>query len=192
MAVQQILNSDHLNITDPTHRSPSILNMRLISTCLLAAWLWGLAAPAAALPTAPLQVLNAYIEGSGQCSSSVVEWNRKYNTRAIAGEVSRVFYYRVVALQDWGACGRPYFKNVFNELQKIWLIFGQGRVSEADAIAKEAELINLLFTALEAGSRGGQLVQHYEQLTHSRLMNLEPERQYFNCTFFADQARCVD
>lgn len=166
--------------------------MRPISICLLAIWLWGLATPAAALPTAPLQVLNAYIEGSGQCSENLVEWNRKYNARTVAGEVSRVFYYRAIALQEWGACGRPYFKKVFGELQKIWLIFVQGKVSEAEITAKESEVINLLFSALEAGSEGGLMVERYEQRTNWRLMNLVPEQHYFNCTFFAEKARCAD
>lgn len=166
--------------------------MRPISICLLAIWLWGLATPAAALPTASLQVLNAYIESSGQCSENLVEWNRKYNARTVAGEVSRVFYYRAIALQEWGACGRPYFKKVFGELQKIWLIFAQGKVSEAEITAKESEVINLLFSALEAGSDGGQMVERYEQRTNWRLMNLVPEQHYFNCTFFAEKARCTD
>jgi hypothetical protein len=166
--------------------------MRFISICLLTAWLWGLATPAGALPTAPLHVLNAYIEGSSQCSEQLVEWNRKYNARTVAGEVPRIFYYRAVALQEWGACGRPYFKKVFGELQKIWIIFGRGGVTEAEVTAKEAELFNLMFSALEAGSQGGEMVERYEQLTTSRLMNLVPERQYFNCTFFANKAKCTD
>ena len=170
----------------------TILNMRPISICLLAIWLCCLATPASALPTAPLQVLNTYIEGSGRCSENLVEWNRKYNARTVAGEVSRIFYYRAIALQEWGPCGRPYFKKVFSELQKIWLIFAKGIVTEAEITAKEAEVINLLFSALAAGSEGGQMVEHYEQQTNWRLMNLEPERHYFNCTFFADKPYCTD
>ena len=166
--------------------------MRMISIGLLAIWLWSFAPVASALPTAPLQVLNAYIEGSGQCSPGLIEWNRKYNARTIAGEVSRVFYYRAVALQEWGACGRPFFKNVFSELQKVWIIFARGQVSEAEITAKEAELINLLFSALAAGEQGGQLVQHYKQRTTWRLLGLEPARQFFNCTFFAEQVHCID
>lgn len=166
--------------------------MRLTPVYLLAIWLGAVATPAAALPTAPLQVLNAYIEASGNCSPNLVEWNRKYNARTITGEVLRTFYYRAISFQEWGACGRPYFRNIFSELQKIWLIHALGRASEAEVEAKEAELINLMFAALTAGNEGEQMVQNYEQQTTARLMGLVPERQFFNCTFFAKQPKCTD
>jgi hypothetical protein len=161
--------------------------------CWLILWLSTISYSfATSLPIAPLLVLNAYIEGNGRCSTELIEWNRKYNARTIAGDISRVFYYRAISFQEWGGCGQPYMKIVFAELQKIWLIFNQGIVSEAEIEAKEAELINLLFTALASGTNGNELVQRYEQRTHSRLMGLEPERQYFNCTFFGDQPQCLN
>jgi len=165
--------------------------MRLFAAIFLVGLLCGGSA-SAAVSTAPLLALNAYIEGSGNCDERAVEWNRKYNARTIAGEVSRAFYYRVIGYQEWGDCGRPYFKDIFGELQKIWLIFGKGRVSEAEIEAKESELINLMFAALKAGNRGGALVQRYERQTTIRLINLVPDRQYFNCTFFGDNAQCTD
>lgn len=166
--------------------------MRPISAHLLAICFCALAAPAAALPTAPLEVINAYIEGDGRCSSDLIAWNRKYIARAITGEVSRIFYYRVVGLQEWGGCGQPFVKKVLGELQKVWIIYGQGKVSDAEIEAKEAELIDLMFSALAAGSKGGDLVQRYEQQTTSRLMRLEPEHQFFNCTFFGKLPKCAD
>jgi len=166
--------------------------MRAISSYLLAICLCALAAPAIALPTAPLEVLNAYIEGNGHCSPDLIAWNRKYIARAITGEVSRIFYYRVVALQEWGDCGQPFVKKVFGELQKIWIIHSQGKVSDAEAESKEAELIDLLFSALASGNKGGDLVQRYEQRTTWRLMRLEPEHQFFNCTFFGERPKCAD
>jgi len=167
--------------------------MRPFSAILLVSLFCGCLAPASAVSSAPLQVLNAYIEGSrSSCDERLVEWNRKYNARTIAGEVPRVFYYRVIGFLDWGDCGRPYFKDIFSELQKIWLIFGKGLVSEAEIEAKESELINLLFAALDAGSQGAALIQRYERQTTARLLKLEPERQYFNCTFFGEKARCTD
>lgn len=128
--------------------------MRLFVVIFLLGLLCGGSAPANAVSTAPLLAINAYIEGSGNCDERVVNWNRKYNARTISGEVSRVFYYRVIGYQEWGNCGRPYFKEMFGELQKIWLIFENGRVSEAEIEVKESELINLLFAALNAGDRG--------------------------------------
>lgn len=166
--------------------------MRLISICLLAVWLGAFAQPAAALPTAPLQVLNTYIEGNGRCSEDLIAWNRKYNAGTIKGEVSRIFYYRAIALQEWGDCGPRYIRKVFGELQKVWLIFARGYVSEAQIEAKEAELINLLFSALAAGKAGGDLIQRYEERTEWRLMQLQPERHYFNCTFFGEIPKCDD
>lgn len=168
------------------------LKMRLFPAIFLVSLLCGGSAPASAVSTAPLLTLNAYIEGSGHCDERVVEWNRKYNARTIAGEVSRVFYYRVIGFQEWGDCGRPFFKDIFNELQKIWLIFAKGRVSAAEIEAKENELINLMFAALNAGNQGSALIQRYERQTTARLMNLVPERQYFNCTFFGENVQCTD
>ncbi|MGE5471416.1 MAG: hypothetical protein ACM3X0_11515 [Bacteroidota bacterium] len=160
--------------------------------CCLAISLLGIASPAAAVPsTAPLAILNAYVENNGRCPDDLIAWNRKYNARTIAGEVSRIFYYRAIGNQEWGACGRPFFKSIFSELQKIWLVFAQGDVTEAEIEAKEDEIFNLMFAALAAGSEGGELVQRYEQRTTSRLMSQTPERQYFNCTFFGDRVRCV-
>ena len=166
--------------------------MRLKPILLLAIWLSSFSMPATALQAAPLQVLNAYIEGNKHCAENLVEWNRKYNPRAISGEVSRVFYYHVINFQEWGQCGRPFMKEVFSELQKTWLIFSRGLVSEAAAETKEAELIGLLFAALRAGDRGDELVNRYIRETTSKLMNLVPERQYFNCTYFGEQPVCSD
>ena len=166
--------------------------MRFNSILLLAIWLFGVSPPASALQAGPLQVLNTYIEGSGRCSENLIEWNRKNNARAISGEISRVFYYHVIGFQEWGACGQPFMKEIFSELQKVWLIFSRGLVSETAAETKEAELINLLFAALRAGDQGNELVNRYIRQTTSKLMNLEPERQYFNCTYFGDQPVCSD
>lgn len=166
--------------------------MRLRYLVLLVIWLFGLSAPALAISSAPLHIINAYIEGSGRCSRNIIEWNRKYNGRAISGDVSRVFYYHVISFQEWGECGRPFMKEVFSELQKTWLIYSRNLVSEAAAEAKEAELIDLLFAALRAGDQGHDLVNRYIRQTTSKLMNLEPERQYFNCTYFGDQPICSD
>ena len=166
--------------------------MRSYSIYLLATWLLGFSLPANALQAAPLQVLNAYIEGNARCSENLVEWNRKYNARAISGDVSRVFYYHVISFQEWGQCGQPYMKEIFSELQKSWLIFSRRHVSEAAAETKEAELIGLLFAAIRAGEQGNELVNRYIRQTTSKLMNLEPERQYFNCTYFGDQPACTD
>ena len=130
--------------------------------------------------------------GNARCSENLVEWNRKYNARAISGDVSRVFYYHVISFQEWGQCGQPYMKEIFSELQKSWLIFSRRHVSEAAAETKEAELIGLLFAAIRAGEQGSELVNRYIRQTTSKLMNLEPERQYFNCTYFGDQPACTD
>jgi len=166
--------------------------MRLFVVIFLVGLLCAGSATANSVSTAPLLAINAYIEGSGNCDERVVNWNRKYNARTISGEVSRVFYYRVIGYQEWGNCGRPYFKEMFGELQKIWLIFENGRVSEAEIEVKESELINLLFAALNAGDRGSELIQRYVQVTTVRLNNQVPERQYFNCTFFGEKAQCTD
>jgi hypothetical protein len=166
--------------------------MRFFPTPLLAIWLGLVATPALAQQAAPLQVLNAYIEGNDQCSADLIRWNRKYNARTIAGEVPRVFYYRAIGFQEWGACGRPYFKNIFSELQKIWLIHAAGQVSQAELDTKEAELFDLMFAALAAGDRGAAMVERYEQQTTARLMNLVPEHQFFNCTYFGQQPKCMD
>ena len=149
------------------------------------------ATAAHALPAEPLLILNAYIESNPHCSDAIVEWNRKYNARTIAGDALRTFYYRVISFQEWGGCGRPFFKPIFSELQKTWLIYAAGRVSEAEADAKEAELINLMFAALRAGDDGAAMVAHYEQDTTARLMRLVPEHLYFKCTFFGDKAACT-
>lgn len=182
----------HMPLHPPQNPPPRPTATARLLTCSLVLWLGALALPAAAIPEAPLLVVNAYIEGSGECSPDLIGWNRKYNGRTISGEVSRVFYYRAIGLQEWGPCGRPYFKKIFEELQKIWLIFNRGEVSEKEVAAKEAELVNLLFSALAAGDQGGELVERYVQTTSWRLFNLVPERQYFNCTFFGDKPRCSD
>lgn len=159
---------------------------------LLFIWLCGLSAPALALNEAPLRILSSYIESNANCSEQITDWNRKNGKRAIAGEISREFYYRVLGFLDWGACGRPYFKPVFIELQKAWTIYSNRRVSEAEYTAKEAELINLLFSALQAGDAGEAMVRRYEQSIAAKLIRLEPERQFFNCTYFGDQPKCTD
>jgi len=166
--------------------------MSLCRGWLLLICLWGYTCTAAAVSNAPLYALNAYIEGSGACSPQLVEWNRAYSGSAIAGETSRGFYYRVLGYMEWGSCGRPSFRPVLAELQKVWNIFSKGRVTEAEFEAKEAELIKLLFAAPEDSQRSEQMVQEYEATTAVRLLKLVPTRQYFNCTFFGEKARCVD
>jgi hypothetical protein len=157
---------------------------------LLALALLALAGSASALSTAPLLALNSYIEQDGRCPEQLLDWNRKYNPQTVAGESPRTFYYRVLAYSDWGACGQPWFKPLFSELQKIWLIHAQGLVSDTEVESKENELINLFFSAL-ANHNGDELIHRYETVTTTRLMNLVPEKQFFNCTFFGKQARCT-
>lgn len=166
--------------------------MRYPPIALLLVWLCGYPLPAAALSDAPLRVLTSYIESNDRCSEQISDWNRKNGKRAISGELPREFFYRVLGFLDWGGCGRPYFKPIFIELQKAWKIYSKGLVSEAEYEAKESELINLLFAALRAGSDGDALVKRYENRIAAKLIRLEPERQYFNCTYFGDQPKCTD
>lgn len=146
---------------------------------------------AGAASDAPLLAINAYIEKSGNCSADFLAWNRRYGPRAIAGETTRTFYYQALSFHDWGLCGRPFFRAIFSELQKIWLIHAKGLVSESEAETKEVELVNLFFAALES-SKGNEMVRSYEARTAARLANLVPEKQFFNCTFFGQQAYCTD
>lgn len=147
---------------------------------------------AAGLSNAPLLALNAYIEQAGNCTPELVAWNRAYNPRVLAGETARGFYYRVLGNQEWGGCGRPFFKPILVELQKIWDIRLTGRISEAEFDAKEAELINLLFAALRDGANGARRVQDYEADTAARLYELVPARQFFNCTYFGERPVCLN
>jgi hypothetical protein len=164
----------------------------LAISLLLAATIGPLSTPAHALNDAPLRILSSYIETNYDCSEQISDWNRKNGPRVIAGEISREFYYRVLGFLDWGACGRPFFKPVFIELQKAWTIYSKRLVSEAEYNAKEAELINLLFSAIKAGSAGEAMVKRYEQTMAAKLIRLEPERQFFNCTYFGEQPKCID
>lgn len=166
--------------------------MRTYRGWLLLVCLLGHVPFAAAVSDAPLRALNAYIEQNGACSEQLIEWNRRYYPKTIAGETSRNFYYRVLGYQDWGMCGRPYFRSILGELQKVWIIFDKGLVSEAEFEAKEQELFNLWFTAMKDARRGEQMVQAYESKTAARLIGLIPPKQFFNCTFFGDQPRCTD
>lgn len=166
--------------------------MRHLPITLLFVWLCGNPLPAAALTDAPLRVLTSYIENNARCSEQISDWNRKNGSRAISGELSREFFYRVLGFLDWGECGRPYFKPIFIELQKVWKIYSKGLVSEAEYEAKESELINLLFAALNAGDEGPAMVKRYENRIAAKLIRLEPEHQYFNCTYFGDQPKCTD
>ncbi|PKO29925.1 MAG: hypothetical protein CVU34_20430 [Betaproteobacteria bacterium HGW-Betaproteobacteria-7] len=165
--------------------------MRYATIAFLLTALCSHALPAAALSDAPLRVLTSYIEGNVHCSEQISEWNRKNGRRAVSGELSRHFFYRVLGFLDWGECGRPYFKPIFIELQKAWTIYAKGLVSAQEYEAKESELINLLFAALRSDD-GSVLVQRYEQHITARLMRLEPERQYFNCTYFGNDPKCTD
>jgi hypothetical protein len=165
--------------------------MRLFPALLFATMLGSSSAAIADVSTTPLHLINGYIESAGDCSERIVEWNRKYNQKAISGEVSRIFYYRVISFQEWGPCGRPYFKNIFNELQKIWGIYSTNQVTDAELAAKEAELLKLFFAALAAGNQGAEMVARYEQDTAWRLTQLIPDRQFFNCTYFGDQPKCA-
>lgn len=165
--------------------------MRQIALALIIFGLAAAARPAAALTDAPLRVLTSYIENNSRCSEQISDWNRKNGKRAVSGELSRDFFYRVLGFLDWGECGRPYFKPIFIELQKAGKIYGKGLVSEQEYEAKEAELINLLFAALRSDD-GGALVRRYEQRIAAKLIRLEPERQFFNCTYFGEQPKCMD
>ena len=166
--------------------------MRSTSKRLIAAWLWLAAGSAAALSDAPLLALNAYFENTAQCSDIVRDWNRKYVKETLAGQTSRGFYYRVLGYIDWGLCNQPYIRPLFAELQKAWGIYEKGLVSEPEYTAKEAELISLFFAALREGKNGERFIQEYEANTASRLFDLAPSRQYFNCTFFGGWPRCLD
>lgn len=165
---------------------------RLAICLFLAAMIAPLSTSAHALNDAPLRILSSYIDTNYNCSEQITDWNRKNGKRAIAGEISREFYYRVLGFLDWGACGRPFFKPVFIELQKAWTIYAKQKVTEEQYNAKESELINLLFAALQAGDGGEAMVRRYEQTMAAKLIRLEPERQFFNCTYFGDQPKCTD
>lgn len=163
----------------------------LISAFFVLFALAGIVRPAAAVSDAPLRVLTAYIEANN-CGEQVTDWERKNGSRAISGELSRDFVYRVLGFIDWGRCGRPFFKPVFIELQKVWRIYAKGYVNEHEFEVKESELINLLFAAIEAGDKGPAMVKRYEQRIAAKLIRLVPEHQYFNCTYFGDQPKCTD
>lgn len=165
--------------------------MRLFPALLFATLLAGSSASFAEVTSTPLHLINSYIENAGNCSKRIVDWNRDYNPKALSGEIPRTFYYRVLGFQDWGPCGRPYFKNIFSELQKTWGIYGTGTVTDAELEAKEAELLKLFFSALAAGNQGAEMVARYEQDTAWRLSQLIPDRQFFNCTYFGDKPRCT-
>lgn len=166
--------------------------MRSCRGWLLIIWLlWGHASFAAAVSNAPLQALNAYIENASTCPEQLIEWNRKYNARTMAGETPRNFYYRVLGFQSWGQCGKRSFVPILNELQKTGLIFAKGLVSEAELEAKEAELITLFFAVVKNEELGERMVKEYETRMTARLIRLTPEKQYFDCTFFGDQPRCT-
>ncbi|MBS1144058.1 MAG: hypothetical protein H6R14_1464 [Proteobacteria bacterium] len=173
-------------MTSSPHRA------RILPLFVLLLGLSGYAGAAFALSDAPVRILSSYIESNPNCPEQISEWNQKNGKRAIAGEIPRDLYYRVLGYMDWGSCGRPYFKRIFIELQKVWTIYSKGLVSESEYSAKESELINLLFATLQAGEQGEAMVRRYEQNIAARLFRLEPERQYFNCTFFGDQPKCTD
>lgn len=181
-----------MNVRISRDRSRPQTTARLISFALLLVWLGGFSASVHALNDAPLRILSSYIDSNANCSEQISDWNRKNGKRAIAGEISREFYYRVLGFLDWGACGRPFFKPVFIELQKAWTIYSKQQVTEAEYNAKEAELVNLLFSALQAGDAGEAMVRRYEQTIAAKLIRLEPERQFFNCTYFGNQPKCTD
>lgn len=166
--------------------------MRLYRKLLLVVWLWASPFHALAVSDAPLLALTAYIENAGNCSERLVHWNREYSKKTIAGETQRAFYYRVLGFMDWGPCGKPFFRPILGELQKTWNIFAAGLVSQVEFEAKERELINLLFAALKDDKRGQQMVWEYETGIAAKLIDLDPPRQYFNCTFFGDLLRCLE
>jgi len=181
-------------IDTPLRRAirPASLRAKLVPLSLLLIWLSGYSCTALALSDAPLRILSSYIESNHNCPEQITEWNLKNGKRAVAGEIPRDLYFRVLGYMDWGACGRPYFKRIFIELQKVWMIYSKGLVSESDYSAKESELINLLFASMQAGEHGEAMVRRYEQNISAKLFRLEPERQYFNCTYFGDQPKCTD
>jgi hypothetical protein len=171
---------------------PASLRVKLLPLTLFLSWMIGYSSTVFALSDAPLRILSSYIASNHKCSEQITEWNLKNGQRAIAGEISRDLYYRVLGYMDWGACGRPYFKRIFIELQKVWMIYSKGLAKESEYIAKESELINLLFASMQAGEQGEAMVTRYEQNIAGKLFRLEPERQYFNCTYFGDQPKCTD
>lgn len=150
----------------------------------------GISAPL--VSPAPLLALSQYIDKEGACSESVMEWNRRHLGKVVSGESSRSFYFRAITFQNWGSCGQPFQKRVFSELQKSWQIFSLGKVTVQQYESKEMLLINLLLAALRAGADGESLVVRYEENVSSRLFELVPDLQYFNCTYFGDDPRCID
>lgn len=166
--------------------------MRIPFNLLVALFLCGQAALANAVSDGPLQALNAYIENTKGCPAQLVEWNREYFPKTRDGETPRNFYYRVLNTQDWGRCGRPYFKFILGELQKAWLMYFKQLVSEAEFEAKEGELVDLFFAALEDPKHGDQKVRDYENDANARLLAQEPQRQYYDCMFFGKKLRCMD
>lgn len=160
--------------------------------CFAVFWLLGHISLAEAVSDAPLRTLNAYIEGNSDCSEQLADWNRKYGPKAVAGEMSREFYYRVLGFLYWGKCGRPFVKDILGELRKVWTIYSKGLVSEAEFEAKEAELINLFFAALRDEAHGQEMVNAYVGRITTWLINLDAPKQYYNCTYFGDQPRCLD
>ncbi len=166
--------------------------MRASLNILLALLLCGQVSLANALSDAPLQALGAYIDNTPTCAPQLVEWNKKYFPKTLAGETPRNFYYRVLNTMDWGRCGRPYFKFILEELQKAWMMHFQQLVSDAEYEAKETELINLFFAALEDGKHGEQRVRNYEASAMAKLLAVKPARQYYDCLFFGEKLVCLD
>lgn len=140
----------------------------------------------------PLRTLGAYIEQAGNCSPDLVKWNRDYLPGTETGETPRDFYYRVLSYTSWGDCGRSFLPPVLAELARSWRFYAKGLVSAAQFEAKETELINLFFAALKDNKNGARRVAEYERAIATRLYDLNPPRDYSNCTFFGDQLRCMD
>lgn len=169
-----------------------IFKMHLLRPYLLLLWLATHAPLAAAVSDAPLQAINTYIEHTGNCPAQLVEWNRRYSKETLTGATTRDFYYRVLSFSDWGDCGRPFLRSILVELQRAWIFFTKGIVSEVEFEAKERELVELFFAAVKDGKQGASMVRAYEAAIAARLNDLDPPRQYFSCTYFGQRPYCLD
>lgn len=169
--------------------------MSSFRACLLVILLWGqgaLVSGAFAASTAPLLAIGAYIEKAPDCADQIVDWHRRYGPKALSGEITRDFYYKVLSYLDWGSCGGKFVKPLFAEMRRTWIFLGKGLITQAEADAKEEELMKIFNVATQDRPRGEALMRNYEARISARLLELDDPRQYFECTFFGTQVRCQE
>lgn len=164
----------------------------LLLTVLLHLWSPLTLAQVSQVSDVPLRTLGAHIEQTGNCSPDLIKWNRDYLPSTVAGETPRDFYYRVLSYTEWGDCGPPFLRPVLAELARTWRFYAKDLVSAAQFEAKETELVDLFFAALKDNKNGTRRVAEYERAIAARLYNLNPPRDYSNCTFFGNQLRCME